>query len=106
MAKNRQDLQEKLLDIMSHNGIQGHVYFQQPASVILEYPAILYRRSAIQNDYADDKKYNGRIRYELTIVDYSPDSEIIKDILSLPYCSHDRSYASENLNHDVFTLYY
>ena len=28
------------------------------------------------------------------------------ELLKLPYCSYDRSYKAENLNHDVLTLYF
>ena len=29
-----------------------------------------------------------------------------KKLLEMPYCSYDRQYKSDNLNHDVLTLYY
>ena len=44
--------------------------------------------------------------YEIIVIDYDPDNEYVSKILALPYCEHDRHYASDNLHHDVFTLYY
>ena len=39
-------------------------------------------------------------------IDKKPDNEVIDKILHLPYSSFDRHYKADNLNHDVFTLYY
>lgn len=99
---NRLDLQaifEKLLG--SHN-----VYFQPPASVKMQYPAIVYSRSNIKNLRADDSVYRQLPAYEVTVIDKDPDSEIMWKVSQLHYCSFDRHFTVDNLNHDVFTLYF
>jgi hypothetical protein len=35
-----------------------------------------------------------------------PDSDLPHKIASLPKCSFDRHFVSDNLNHDVFNLYF
>lgn len=83
-----------------------NVYFQPPASVQMKYPAIRFRLYDIKNDHADNKPYKQLRAYELILIDPNPDSEYIEKISQLEYCSFDRYYSSDNLNHYVFTLYY
>ena len=83
-----------------------NVYFQPPASVRMEYPAIVYSRSNIVNERADDSVYRQLPAYEVTVIDRDPDSDIVFKVAQLPYCSFDRHYIADNLNHDTFTLYY
>lgn len=45
-------------------------------------------------------------RYQVTVIYRNPDSEIPSKIALLPMCSHERHYTKENLNHDVFNLYF
>ena len=72
----------------------------------MTYPAIRYSRSSIQSRFANDGRYAGKTRYEITVIDRKPDNAVIDKILDLPFCSYDRHYVSDNLNHDTFTLYY
>lgn len=44
--------------------------------------------------------------YQVIAIDANPDSELIEKIASLPTCQFSRHYEQDNLNHDVFTLYY
>lgn len=83
-----------------------NVYFQPPSNTKLSYPCIIYARSNISSKYADNVVYNSRVRYSLTLIGRSPESELVKDILQLPYCSYDRFYTADTLNHDVFTIYF
>ena len=83
-----------------------NVYYQPPESVKLKYPAIVYYRSNIVNKHANNSVYIQSFFYELTVIDDDPDSEIVKKISSLPGCRFNRHYVFDNLNHDVFTLYY
>lgn len=50
--------------------------------------------------------YNYRVGYQVTVIDRNPDSLIPGKIASLPMCKFDRHYKAENLNHDVYNLYY
>lgn len=83
------------------------VYFQPPESVKMEYPCIRYSLSAPSVKHADDRIYNCYNRYEITIIDKNPDSNMPEYLLyRLPRCRLDRNYVADNLNHFVFTLYF
>lgn len=82
------------------------VYHQPPASVKMVYPCIIYRRSRVDTKRANDTVYNNTIGYTVTVIDPDPDSLIPGKILTLPLCSFDRHFTADNLNHDVFNLYY
>lgn len=83
-----------------------NVYFQPPPKHMMDYPCIVYNRSGIKTDHADNTPYNQTKRYEVTVIDRDPDSPITDKVAMLPLCSYDRSFAVDNLNHDVFTLYF
>lgn len=83
-----------------------HCYYQPPESLKIEYPAIIYSKSKIDTRKANDSMYKKNTRYELIVVDKRPDNAVIDKLLELPYCSYDRHYVSDNLNHDSLTLYY
>ena len=72
----------------------------------MRYPAIRYERSEMAVKHADNGTYNRRIRYMVTVIDSNPDSEIVNRVSMLPYCYFDRHYAQDNLNHDVFEIYF
>jgi len=102
MADRRLALHDILISVLgSHN-----VYFQPPASKSMSYPCIVYNREKIEAKYANNSIYNFKVRYSLTLIDPNPDSIINEKILKLPLCSFDRHYASDNLNHDVYNIYY
>ena len=84
-----------------------NVYFQPPESLKLRYPCIVYALSGVDKNNANNRAYITDKRYELTIIDYDPDSELSDKILEyFPKSSFDRPFVSDNLNHWVITLYY
>ena len=83
-----------------------NVYYQPPESIKMQYPAIRYTRSDIRNTFATDNIYRQSHFYEVTVIDYDPDSEIVEKISKLPKVRFNRHYTLEGLNHDVFTIYY
>lgn len=83
-----------------------NVYFQPPANVQLKYPCIVYKREGIETIFADNKPYDTIVKYKVTAMDYDPDSEIVRRLSLLPMCRFDTHYTVNNLNHDVFILYY
>lgn len=83
-----------------------HVYFQPPENHKLEYPCIFYNRSRMNTQFADNVPYRFKKRYEVTVVDLDPDSAIPDKVASLPFCEFDRFFAADNLNHDVFNLFF
>ena len=99
---DRLNLQTELETILGSR----NVYFQPPSSVRMQYPAIVYSRKDIEKRSANDGVYQKLPSYEAILIDKNPDSKFVDKILELPYCSFDRHYESDNLNHDVFTLYY
>lgn len=100
---SRLELHEELCELLESR----HVYFQPPESVKLVYPCIVYGLSGIDQLKANDRSYKTNKRYDVTIIDYDPDSELPDKILDrFVNCSFDRSFVSDNLNHWVFTLYY
>ena len=83
-----------------------NVYFQPPESVKMKYPAIVYTRYDIVNTPANNSVYKQDKKYQLTVIDQDPDSEIVNKVSLLPMCIFDRHFKSDNLNHDVFTICY
>lgn len=82
------------------------VYFQPPLSVKLEYPCIVYKLDNIDSKYANNSMYFNMKRYQITIIDKNPDSNIPDNIMKLQMCNFDRAFSSDNLNHWVFNLYF
>lgn len=99
----RQDLQTLLEDLVGPN---VKVYFQPPSSITLTYPCVVYSRDASDTIFSDDTPYRIVKRYQVTVIDRNPDSEIPAKIEKLRYCSFVRYFATDNLNHDVFSLYF
>ena len=83
-----------------------NVYFQPPENVRMNYPAIVYSLGHIDKLRANDATYKLLTAYEIVLIDKNPDTEFLAPILALPYCSFDRFYRADNLNHWVFTLYH
>lgn len=83
-----------------------NVYYQPPASVCIKYPAIIYSRDEIANTHANNGVYNQNTAYMVTVIDRNPESKYVKEVSKLPLCTYDRHYVSDNLNHDVFILYF
>ena len=99
---NRLDLHAMLEKLLGSD----EVYFQPPASVKMQYPAIVYSRNSIDNKHADDGVYKQSLEYEVIVIDTDPDSEIVMKVSRLSRCRHNRHYTADGLNHDVFTLIY
>lgn len=83
-----------------------NVYYQPPESIKMQYDAIRYSKKNIRPTFANGGKYLMKDCYELIVISKRPDHPVIKKLLSLPYCSYDRHYVADNLNHDVLTIYY
>lgn len=98
----REDLHSLLVDMFG----SGHVYFQPPAGFKMVYPAIEYIINRRESDYASDKKYINTTSYEIIVIDKKLDNPVINKILELPYSAFNRHYVSDNLHHDVITLYF
>lgn len=83
-----------------------NVYFQPPSKDKMNYPCIVYELSDISKKTANNRLYNHQCRYLVTVIDEDPDSNIPGLILHLPMCVFDRHFTADNLNHDIFDLYF
>jgi hypothetical protein len=83
-----------------------YVYFQPPATSEMNYPCIVYHRDTSDTRFADDIPYARTKRYQVTVIDRNPDSLIPDKVAQLRLCTHSRFFTADNLNHDVFNLYY
>jgi hypothetical protein len=98
----RLELHALLTEILQSNA----VYFQPPPSVQMVYPCVVYSRDYELTQFADDKPYSRKKRYQVTVIDRDPDSVIPAKIAALPLCVYDRFYTADNLNHDVYKLFF
>lgn len=83
-----------------------NVYFQPPTNVKLEYPCIIYERGYADTKFADDNPYTHTKRYMITVIDRDPDSEIPGKVAGMPMSVFNRFYTVDNLNHDVFNVFF
>ena len=73
----------------------------------MQYPCIRYNREKADSKFADNRLYLFKQRYQVTLITQDADGEgLFEQIINLPLTVHDRSFAGDNLNHDVFTLYF
>lgn len=98
----RYELHAKLVQLLGAK----HVYFQPPPTVQMTYPCIVYELDKYHDAYANDSLYSHKTRYQVTVIDRNPDSELPLKLNEFPYTSLESSFAYEGLNHFVFTLYY
>ena len=99
---SRLDLQAKLEAILGTR----NVYFQPPESMKISYPAIIYSRNEIRNRSANNGIYIQRDMYQIIVVDPNPDSIYVRAVSQLPTARHSKHYTKDNLNHDVFSIFY
>lgn len=102
MAK-RADLQTEFENLLGSR----NVYFQPPASVSMDYPAIRYKLSDKDQKRANNGTYLLTNQYEGTVITTDPDSEIPDMVLThFQMCDFGRPYVKDNLHHFPFTLYF
>ena len=99
---SRLKVHEILCDILGSR----HVYYQPPESLKMDYPAIVYSRDNIVNSYADNRVHAQAVVYKVVVIDKDPDSIVVERLSKLPTCHFESHYVADNLNHDVFTLFY
>lgn len=101
--ERRLELHEKFCQILG----SGNAYFQPPESVKLKYDAIVYSIKDRNDIKADDRQYRYMVGYSVMLIYRDPDSDLPEQLMdSFTHIRHDRSYAVDNLYHDLFTLYY
>lgn len=95
---------QKLHDLLLT--IVDNVYFQPPATLMMQYPCIRYRLDDEVTSHADNRPYHRAKGYQLTVISKEPLSDIREKVADLPGCRFDRFYPADNLNHDVFTIFF
>jgi len=98
----RSELQTRLETLLGSD----KVYFQSPPNIQMEYPCIVYDVDQASTDFADNAPYHYVKRYQVTVMAEDPDSVIPDKIAALPMCIFNRNFASNNLHHNVFLLYF
>lgn len=83
-----------------------NVYFQPPTNIELVYPCIIYKRDFAETKFSDNIPYNHRLRYQITVIDPDPDSEIPAKVAAMPMSLFNRFYTADNLNHDVYNVFF
>lgn len=84
----------------------SNVYFSPPPNFKMNYPCIVYRRENADTRFAANKPYRTKFRYELTLIHADPDNNVVAKLLALPSCVHTRFFVNEQLNHDVFNIFF
>ena len=83
-----------------------NVYFQPPANVQMAYPAIVYNRDYLHSSFADNLPYSRTNRYQVTVIDPDPDSPVPDLVAALPMVNYVRHFTANNLNHDIYYMYF
>lgn len=99
-----QELLEGLVGPQSYSGTKAH--FQPPNGKVMSYPCIVYKRDGAVTQYADNNPHRYTQRYQVTVIDRDPDSPIPGRVAMLPLCRFDRHYTADDLNHDVYNLFF
>lgn len=96
----------ELHDVLKAIAGDHPVYFQPPGEPGMKYPCIVYERDGGDTTFADNVPYQTVKRYSVTVIDADPDSAIPDQIAKLPMCAPSQAFRADNLNHDVFTLFF
>lgn len=99
---DRKTLQTILENILGSR----EVYYNPPESIKMSYPAIVYSKEQLDSKFANDGKYLNNTSYSITLMSRIPDDPIAKKILNLPLTSYNKTFVSENLYHEIITIYY
>lgn len=102
MSQRRVEMQRMLESMLGSR----NVYFQPPTGMKLEYPCIVYNLDTANDVHANDRIYRRLYRYSLTYITKNPEDPMRDTIDDLQYCSFNRFFASDNLNHYVYTIYH
>lgn len=97
-----QSLRKKLVEILG----SSNVYYNPPEDIRISYPCIIFQLEDIERRSADNIGYIKKHRYQLKLIDYIPDNPARDKLMDLPYCTFDRSYKADNLNHDILEIYW
>lgn len=72
----------------------------------MQYPAIVYKRDPARTNHADNRPYSIRMKYEVTLISRNPDDSIRQGLMEVESSTHISFFVADNLNHDVFSIYF
>ena len=72
----------------------------------MEYPCIKYEFDRGFTSFANNKPYFYEQQYEVMLIGREPQPEKFEMLRSLSKSVHARSFVADNLNHDVFSIYF
>lgn len=83
-----------------------NVYFQPPQNLQMEYPCIVYKRDFARTEFADNRPYRLKKRYQVTHIGRDPDSPIPDKLAEMQMSTFERHFTANNLHHDVYTIFF
>ena len=102
MAQSRLNLQDIFEELLGST----NVYYQPPTGFKMQYPCIVYNLDDDDVKYADNRSYSRMKRYLVTHMSIDPDDLVPDKLAELPYSSFTRRFASDNLYHNLFNLFF
>lgn len=100
--RTKDELQEAFVEFLGSN----NVYFRPPESAKIKYPCIIFNIRSGDSQYADNKSYIFQRAYDVQIIHKSADTDLIERFIeTFPKTRFDRSFKTDNLNHENFVLY-
>lgn len=102
LEQRRLPLHNRLCEIV---GVKK-CYYSPPTGLNMEYPCICYDLANPNIIHADNIPYFITLQWTITVIDENPDSPIASQFFTMPGCSFDRKFKSDDLNHFVFSLYF
>jgi len=102
MPRTRVELHEAFAAFLGSE----NVYYRPPESKKLEYPCIVYMPHSGDSQYANNKTYIFHRSYDVQLIYKEADTDLPERFAyKFPKCRFDRSFKTDNLNHDNFVLY-
>lgn len=98
----RLNLHQKLIDVTG----TANVYFQPPSNIQMKYPCVVYKRNREAPKYADNCVYSNLKCYAVTYITLDPDSDVPDKIGRIPFSRFTQHFVADNLNHDVYDIYF
>ena len=98
----RSDLHDILVGILGSDA----VYFQPPATIHMQYPCIVYKLLPTRTLYSNNMPYVLQKRYQVTVIETDPDSEIPDRVGRLQTSTQTSRFTADNLYHSVYEIYY
>ena len=83
-----------------------NVYYQPPAAIKINYPAIIYSLESMTNDHASNGVYLTKKAYKVIYIDSNPDNEMVSVLNNLTRSTFNSHYVSDNLHHYAYTIYF